>query len=318
MLISGAIQIVPFSEKILYEDNDGDGIPNKDDPYPDEPFDDRFMIVDDYNYEPTIDFVEKHYNYGLQCYNSRNDFIDNHTYKNVRSMFYLGRILTYTTLLQMLHFDSTENIDWTDTYEKFDRFLNHYLVKNGKLMEISSEDMWNIISTQKDNMEHYFYNVNAMKNCVEQVLKENNNPNTKIISSTSGNNFIVACYDGANCTHSQNYSTSDALDWGFAIGEALGGMTAEAYFENGTYHMNLKYYLIDTYEFPYHWTDDDHEDMITIMAHGLHETGYAKEYKIIGCYEKTFEWKKGETLFEGMYNEKLKIFTDSLNAEPLY
>ena len=27
---------------------------------------------------------------------------------------------------------------------------------------------------------------------------------------------------------------------------------------------------------------------------------------------------KGETLFEGMYNEKLKIFTDSLNAEPLY
>ncbi len=61
-----------FSDKILYEDNDGDGIPNKDGLYPDEPFDDRFMIVDDYNYEPSIDFVDEHYENSKECYDRLN------------------------------------------------------------------------------------------------------------------------------------------------------------------------------------------------------------------------------------------------------
>ena len=67
MLISGAVKITPFSDKILYEDNDGDTIPNKNDSYPDEAFDDRFMIVNDNNFVPTIDFVEKHIQVGQQC-----------------------------------------------------------------------------------------------------------------------------------------------------------------------------------------------------------------------------------------------------------
>ena len=33
-LIIGAVQVTPFSDKVLYADNDNDGIPNKDDPYP--------------------------------------------------------------------------------------------------------------------------------------------------------------------------------------------------------------------------------------------------------------------------------------------
>ena len=314
MLISGAVKITPFNDKILYEDNDGDTIPNKNDPYPDEAFDDRFMIVNDNNFVPTIDFVEKHYNYGINCYNSKDDFFD----EGIFAGFYAGRVLCYTSLLQLLQFENTEDKQMTDIYEKFDKFLNHYLVKNGKLMKISSEDMSDIILTQENNIEHFVYNVNAIKSCAEQVIKENDTINSKIISSTSGNNFMVACYDGPNCSHPKKYDNSDALDWGYSIGEALGGMTAEVCYNNGKYHMNLKYYLIDTYEFPYHWTVDDHEDTITIWAHGLHEAGFAKEYRIIGCLEQEYEWEKGEVLFEDFYDKKINLSSDTLNADPLY
>ena len=47
--IAGSIQITPFSEKLLYADNDGDGIPNKDNLYPDEAFDERLMIAEIFN-----------------------------------------------------------------------------------------------------------------------------------------------------------------------------------------------------------------------------------------------------------------------------
>ena len=57
-----AVQVTHFSDKVLYADNDG--IPNKDDPYPDEPFDDRFEIANNFDYVPKVNFVETHYSHG--------------------------------------------------------------------------------------------------------------------------------------------------------------------------------------------------------------------------------------------------------------
>lgn len=108
------------------------------------------------------------------------------------------------------------------------------------------------------------------------------------------------------------------MDWGYAIGEALGGMTAKVYYSNGRYHMDLKYYLIDTYEFLYHWTEEDHDDFINKYFHELHEARTAKEYKIIGCYQESFEWKKDNKIYEAYYNPKIRIDKDKLNANPLY
>ena len=48
-LIAGSIQITPFSDKILYEDTDGDGIPNKWDASPNDPIDDHFKVISDYS-----------------------------------------------------------------------------------------------------------------------------------------------------------------------------------------------------------------------------------------------------------------------------
>ncbi len=317
-IIGRKVQILPFSDRLLRKDSDGDTIPDVDDPFPDEAFDNRFEIVDDYNHVPSVDFVEKHYNYGSKCYESK---ILSHglIFEPVYITFRLGSNLAFSPILQLFESGSTENKQWTDVYEKFNFFLNHYLIMKGKLKRISSNDMESIISSQNNNIEHYVYNINAMKQCAEQVLKENDSYNSKIISTTSNSNFMVACYDGPNCKHHpKQYDNSDALDWGYAIGEALGGMTAEVYYENDKYHMNLKYYLIDTYEFPYHWTELDHKDFVTRMAHGLHETGYAKEYRIIGCLENTFEWSKGEILFEDLYNENIEVDIGALNEEPLY
>lgn len=95
-------------------------------------------------------------------------------------------------------------------------------------------------------------------------------------------------------------------------------MTAQVYFSEGKYHMDLKYYLIDTYEFPYHWTEEDHNDTFSEILHGLHEAAFAKEYIINGCYELSFEWKKGDILLEEYYNSSIKVNVDSLSSDPLY
>ena len=317
-IIGQNIQILPFSDSLLRKDSDGDTIPDADDPFPDEAFDSRFEIVNDYNYVPSVDFVEEHYNYGTKCYGSK-DLFHALSYQPIYDGFRCESKFAFLPILQLFESGSTEDIQWTDIYEKFNFFLNHYLIMKGKLKNISSNDMENIIYSQNNNIEHYVYNINAMKQCAKQILKENDSYNSKIISTTSNSNFMVACYDGPNCKHHpKQYDNSDALDWGYAIGEALGGMTAEVYYENDKYHMNLKYYLIDTYEFPYHWTELDHKDFVTRMAHGLHETGYAKEYRIIGCLENTFEWSKGEILFEDLYNENIEVDIGALNEEPLY
>lgn len=78
--------------------------------------------------------------------------------------------------------------------------------------------------------------------------------------------------------------------------------------------MDLKYYLIDTYEFPYHWTEEDHDDFINKYFHELHEARTAKEYKIIGCYQESFEWKKGEILYPDDYIE-IVLNEEEYNAE---
>jgi len=52
--------------------------------------------------------------------------------------------------------------------------------------------------------------------------------------------------------------------------------------------------------------------------HELHEAGTAKEYKIIGCYQKSFVWEKGNKIYEEYYKSDLKANKENLNADPLY
>ena len=70
-------------------------------------------------------------------------------------------------------------------------------------------------------------------------------------------------------------------------------MTGKVSMQNGIYHATIKYYLIDTYEFPVHWNIDLRKDILNVLTHNLHECGLAKEYKIIGEYTVNISWEKG-------------------------
>lgn len=65
------IYYLPILSDPTEEDSDGDGVWDKDDGNPLHCFDQRFMIVDSYEYIPKLDFVERHYQNGLKCYRSQ-------------------------------------------------------------------------------------------------------------------------------------------------------------------------------------------------------------------------------------------------------
>ena len=123
------------------------------------------------------------------------------------------------------------------------------------------------------------------------------------ISTAGTNDFKVACYKQQNCNHNvfYNYDDSYALNWGFAIGESLGGMTGKVRKNGNQYTMFFKYYLIDTYEFASHY--DSTPSWIDINGHIIHEAGFAKEFKVLGCYSGAVTWEKGDIFMKDDYAE---------------
>lgn len=315
-LIIGAVQVTPFSDKVLYADNDNDGIPNKDDPYPDEPFDDRFMLVDTYNYIPNINFVDKHIDRSNKCAYSRFPNPIDIAKFELFCAFVDGGL---TNALSFIH----EFSEWTEEDEKvssikFSQFLSWFLWNKGKTLSLTSDEMYSIIFGQKRNREHYSYNVNQLKNAVEEIVTSSNTSNNKIFISTKPESlFKTACYKG-HCCYTHNgywYDDATASDWGFALGESLGAMTAEAYKVKDKYVMNIRYYIIDNYEYAVHWEDFGEPSALDKWAHQLHEAGLANEFEVIGVYEDFITWEKGEIIYPNDYKE-IRLDEDKYNSLP--
>jgi len=332
-LVLGSIQITPFSEKIMFADNDKDGLANKDDPYPDTPFDERFEIVSDYNNIPTINWVEEHIEFGEKCSCSKipNPFIDVAN----KTMFCVLADLGATTpgLELWLRSPFLTGNNLVGEFENiisvnFSKFISWYLFADGEPLYLSQDDMYSIIMGAKHNREHYSYNVNQIKKVIEETITTNNTSENKMCIAVKPESlFKGACYKGNYCQHKGYndkefndtkvfYDDATALDWGYAIGESLCTMSAEAYMVDGEYCMNLKYYIIDNYEFAYHW--EEYEGNLTTedkAGHRLHETGTGNEYKIIGVYEDFIRWEAGETLYQNDYAE-IKLDEEKYNAGP--
>lgn len=305
-LIWDSFQITPFSEKILYHDDDGDGIPNKYDLYSDEPFDDRFEIVDDYEHFPIMDFMIQSKlgtgntkfdpEYGTPgkdgralCYNRREPEPEDYYHYN------FNRICAGATKIQLM--DRVAGVaagkGWVPMRNSGD-FLQTYVFKTD-MKCISTEDMCEIITTDRGNLFHYMENVNAMIELCEETLLENRQMG---FSSNHEDKFKIACYANKNIencpsSHYFNVDNSDAettnegKDWSFSIGDAFCGLVCSAVRSGNTYTMNYKIYLMDYYEWGYHVDGGDKE------LHMLHECGLAKEYPIYGVIENTITWEHG-------------------------
>lgn len=254
-LIIGGIQVTPFSDKLLYADNDNDGIPGKD---------------------------------GRElCYNTKEptDVDDKNMVIAYIASYYADSFL-FTRFAGLI-----AGKGFVKMYNAAE-FLKYFFIGYGKEKKLSSSEFKEIISTSKDNLFHYMYNINSMLAVSEEILKDGE---TIILANTTEDNFKVACYTNKHCEllhrfESENEtakSTNLAKDWSYSIGEAFEGMVFEVSKKGKKYTMKYRYCLMDYYEWCYH-ADGGDEDL-----HMLHECGYAHEYPIYAELTNTLEWEEG-------------------------
>lgn len=318
-LVLDSFQITPFSDKILYDDKDGDGIPNKYDPYPDEPYDERFEIVSDYSYEPSIDFVDRHYKNSQECYDSMLPA------PNITGR--LGAIITIALrdsnscadilapYLDQASFDfglHPEREKYPSAIGHAFDAMRHYFWGSGKTVKYSQKDTCEMISSSEQNLMHLFNNINSAMRCSEETLKDGN---TVIISLKSNQKIKAACLiqnkgendtvnpiDEVRCEidtnntglrlHGMSYCNYVHRDWNLTTGEALVTMVAKVERKGDKYIMNYRYYFKDIYEWAYHY--EIRHDTISTPLHAAHEAGIAQEYLMQGYYEGNLSWSDCE------------------------
>lgn len=314
-LITDSLQITPFSDKILYKDTDGDGIPNKDDPNPDEKFDQRFMIVDGLDFKPTCDFQDEHYKKSKESYKSLPSKIFYDTRDKEGILALLSIIANKTDLPSYLfsaiyHSNDVSIGDCTGHMEHASEALSHYLEKSDEPINYSASEMYELISSSPFNTIHLQDNLDRAMRCSEQMLQDKSSIS---FSTKSDSGFKICCFDNKKSTEYPDgtcdlnrgleiiiekphtygkYYNNEHLDWQNTVGEALGGLVCNVSRNGDKYTMNYNYYLFDIYE----WAADDKTLLSTVM-HQLHEEGKAKEFLMNGCIEGTYSWKKGEQAF---------------------
>ena len=294
-------------------DTDDDLLNDNVDPAPRYPFDTRFKIVDSFDYMPKIDFVERHIERGNKCYITNPPSLPYNTcpYLELIALADLGECSNSLPILANI----VDQVNTLYPTKNFSKFLDHYIDNTGSTYYINSKDMEQIIFSQNRNIEHLGNNIYSMQQAAEELCSNNK---TIYISTAGTNDFKATCYKMEACSHAisldKPYDNVIALDWGYSVGESLCGMVAEVSNKDNCYYMNLKYYLIDTYEFPVHWTKEDEASDMDNDAHDLHEQGLAREYKIIGEYNQTISWKKG-TLIKP--KPSVTVRSDEYNKKPI-
>ena len=301
--------------------SDTDGLRDDEDAKPLTDYDQRFMLIDDCNYIPSIDFVERHVDFGEECvYSIFPTPVDVANFTLFSALCNAG--ISTPGLAIWLQLTGSE---FVGEYEhivsvKFSQFLAWYLWANGDTLYLSNDEIYSTIWSSQQNIEHYSYNVNQLRAVAESIVTEKNDlSNPVILSTKSSSLFKACCYKGNYCdgaNHNVRYDDTTALDWGYAWGEALCAMTAEASMVNGEYFMKIKYYIIDNYEYAYHWEEQEGNlSFFDKAGHRLHEAGIGHEYKVIGVWEDAVKWKTGEVLYPENYVDII-LDEDKYNAGP--
>ena len=310
--------------------SDTDGIGDAEDSEPLTDFDDRFIIVDDIYYEPSIDFVDERYQASQNCYESKP------TSKPVNELklllFYpissiAGDFAIMSTAFSMLN-------DGAEVYGNMphaNEFMDHYLGGSGDELHLSSMDVASAISTHNANVEHYIHNMRELMKMAESALAPGS---TRTFSTASDAELRATCYwdgkpdeksntnpCGVSHTGEMHYENASALDWGHSIGESYVSIVADVSCNESTiididengwpstrdgvlYTMTFRYYVKDIYEWAYHY---DNEMKI---LHDMHEAGVAQEYLVSGYFERTISWEKGKSSEEETKDMLLNILLE--------
>lgn len=321
---------ITFFANPTKQHSDTDGIGDAEDSEPLTDFDNRFVIVDDIYYEPSIDFVDERYRASQNCYESKP------TSKPVNELklllFYpissiAGDFPIMSTAFSMLN-------DGAEVYGNMphaNEFMDHYLEGSGAELHLSSMDVVSAISTHNANVEHYIHNMSKLMKMAESALAPGA---TRTFSTVSDTELRATCYwDGkpdekSNTNHcgvshtgEMHYENASALDWGHSIGESFVSIVADVSCNKSTiididengwpatrdgvlYTMTFRYYVKDIYEWAYHY---DNEMKI---LHDMHEAGVAQEYLVSGYFERTISWEKGKSSEEETKDMLLNILLE--------
>lgn len=323
-LIAGSVQIIPFSEKLLYADSDGDTIPDIYDPYPDEAFDERFEIVNDFNYEPSIDFVNERYKNSQECYNTILPLNENDT-----MLFILIALLSKKndlsvidsiisdimgTIQAPIDFGSNPlRANEEKAMEHAAEALLHYFNNSGQPITYNSSEICELLSCSQNYLDHLHRNITRAMKCSEQLLVDNQ---TICFSSKCDSGFKATCNvdrgiaDGgiacdadsdfkAKLYHCFDNNLKSIMcnyvhrDWWNTIGESGAAIVAQTTRSGNTYTMNYTYYVKDIYEWAYHYD----KDSMSGTFHTYHEQGLAQEFLMNGQFTGTITWTSGEDAY---------------------
>ncbi len=321
-LIIGAVQVTPFSDKVLYADNDNDGIPNKDDPYPDEPFDDRFEIVNNFDYEPTINFVEERYQNSQNCYSSIPKLDNNDTIIfNILALVAKENDLSFADEIIaniMGNMQATMDFGFNGLRKNEKKAMNHaskallhYFDNNGEPINYNQSETCELLACSPNYIDHLHRNLTRAMRCSEQLLNDNE---SVYFSSKDNSGFKSTCNvdrgidtDGILCdinddtgTKSYHNNLSKLImcnyvhrDWWNTVGEAGAAIVAKTTRSGNKYTMTYKYYVKDIYEWAYHYDGE----ILSQQFHIYHEQGLAQEFLINGQFLGEITWFGGEDAY---------------------
>ena len=336
-LVLESVQITPFSEKIMFEDNDGDGLENYKDKSPDDPLDDHFKVIDtyDYNIENLIsDEYQAVIEHGKQIYDSEeNDTLalkaKNKISQILGGLLYVGGTTDFASLIGSEgSFGSTPHGSAA---------LLHFLGNSGEDVFIKTFPI--TIALVDCQRVKYYDNMNSFFEMVENTIKpeysylfstvtnldrgEENSPDADIYTKS----WKVDYHLGSG------YTNQIATDWWLTFGGAQNALISEVSCSTSSqgeliYKAKIKYCIFDYYD----W-DEKFEDRLA----DLHKYGEAQNYRIFGCYETTIEWVEGSRYpkaqqtpdlnqldFEGIKDTGLKElfsygldFYEAINYDPM-
>jgi len=311
-LLTGSIKITPFSDKILYEDSDGDSIPDKHDPYPNKPHDECFKLVDSMEHIPKlgdpnspycVEYIKKHESeLYQQLYQERFPHLYDHPIKTaayielIKSGFFITRglgnvgnglilvtdgICKAINLIPNVHIVDSRNINnagW---------FLYYYRTCYGGTVAFDATE---VVENSLKGKDYFNNNIHRlMKACEEMTYKGD----TNIISSTDTSGFIA--WD-----NTENILSNNALEMFLSINKCSAGMVTKCSFDGKTYNAKINYYIQDYYDF-YEPNKKDGNNRVGLVTNDdyvlLALFDEAKPFDVIGSYSLDIYWDKGEDDF---------------------
>ena len=280
MLVSGAIQIVPFSDKILYDDNDGDGIPNKWDASPDEPIDTNFLYVDNIDKYTIDDIYHSVYLENIERAKKTYNSVEHEWHEGVGDellnyIMSIGGFTIFSTFVQALE-DKELAFGATPVGA---RSLMHYLNNSGKDLKLDPTIPVGIVKSQR---KKYYDQMNNLFELAEQSLipgKEYSFITTKNTDDT----WLVNYY--LNRTNQDEA----AMDWWLTIGGGRNGVKTTISCTTDTtnkkyYTANIEYFLYDFYD----WDEEKEKELAD-----LHKFGKAQSFRQYGSFLFKVHWTQG-------------------------